>query len=361
MSDILAKRLLPLRERIDEIDAELLQLLNERARIAQQVGKVKEDFDLDGPILKPEREAQILRRLKSINDGPFTEDAIAAVWGEIISTCRGLEQVLSVSYLGPHGSFSEQAAYEQFGHYIKSNLCDSFEEVFQNVEAGQADVGVVPVENSTEGSVNRTLDLLLNSPLKVLGERSVKVNHVLMAQSQDMQGITRIMAHPQALAQCQGWLLKNYPNIKFDAASSNAQAAAIAAQDATVAAICSHAAAKIYNLNVIADGIQDYSQNRTRFLVVGNDEPSPSGCDKTSLILAVPNQAGALYDMLAPLAKHGVSMTRLESRPARTGQWEYYFYLDVLGHRLEENVSAALKELQQKVAFIKILGSYPRQ
>lgn len=361
MSDILASRLLPLRERIDAIDEELLQLLNERARIAQQVGKVKEDFDVDGPVLKPEREAQILRRLKSINDGPFTEDAIAAVWGEIISTCRGLEEVLSVAYLGPQGSFSEQASYEQFGHYIKSVLCDSFDEVFQSVESGQTDVGVVPVENSTEGSVNRTLDLLLNSPLKVLGERSLKVNHELLSKSSDMQGVTRIMAHPQALAQCQGWLLKHYPNVIFDAAASNAQAAAIAAQDPSVAAISSKSAAKIYDLNVIASGIQDYSQNRTRFLVIGNDEPSPSGCDKTSLILAVPNKAGALYDMLAPLAKHGVSMTRLESRPARTGQWEYYFYLDVLGHRRDENVSTALKELQQKVAFIKILGSYPRQ
>lgn len=361
MADILSHRLLPLRERIDSIDEELLNLLNERARIAQEVGKIKEEFDVDDNVLKPEREAQILRRLKNLNQGPFTTNAINAVWGEIISTCRGLEQVISVAYLGPQGSFSEQAAYEQFGHYIQPLRCDSFDEVFRTVEAGQAHVGVVPVENSSEGGVNRTLDLLLNTPLKVLGERSMQINHELLAQSANMQGVKRILAHPQALAQCQGWLIKNYPNLVFDAASSNAEAARIASTDPAVAAISSKAAAKLWDLQVVASVIQDQPQNRTRFLVVGNMDILPSGSDKTSLILAVPNKAGAVYEMLAPLARNSVSMTRLESRPARTGQWEYYFYIDVLGHEKDENVAQALVELKQQVAFIKVLGSYPRQ
>lgn len=361
MADTLSARLRPLRERIDQIDEQLLQLLNERARIAQEVGKVKECQDVDGPVLKPEREAQIIRRLQSANEGPFTGPAIEAVWNEIISTCRGLERVLTVAYLGPQGSFSEQAAFEHFGHFITPVRCDSFDEVFRCVEAGQADVGMVPVENSTEGAVNRTLDLLLNSPLKVLGERSIKIHHELMAQSADMAGVTRVMAHPQALAQCQAWLTRHYPDLTRDAASSNAEAARIASTDPAVAAIASTAAAQAWGLSIVASGIQDDPQNRTRFLAVGNIDTEPSGSDKTSLILAVPNRAGAVYEMLSPLAQHGVSMSRLESRPARTGQWEYYFYVDLIGHRHESAVAQALSELKKQVAFFKVLGSYPRQ
>lgn len=357
----LSSKLLPLRERIDQIDEQVLDLLNERARIAQAVGKVKEGVDADGAILKPEREAQIIRRLQDLNQGPFTTRAVEAVWAEIISTCRGLERVLSVAYLGPQGSFSEQAALEHFGHFVTQIQCSSFDEVFRSVEAGQADVGVVPVENSTEGAVNRTLDLLLHSPLKVLGERSIPIHHELLARSPDMKGITRVMAHPQALAQCQGWLTANYPHLSRDTATSNADAARIASEDPTVAAIAGSAAAKAWGLNVVASGIQDDPHNRTRFLAIGTIEPEPSGNDKTSVILAVPNRAGAVHDMLAPLARHGVSMERLESRPARTGQWEYYFYADLQGHRHDPVVAQALDELKQEVAFFKVLGSYPRQ
>ena len=361
MADTLENRLLPLRQRIDSIDEQILDLLNQRARTAQQVGDVKHEFDVDGPVLKPEREAMIIRRLQGLNQGPFTDQAVEAVWSQIISTCRGLERVLNVAYLGPQGSFSEQAALEHFGHAVTRILCDSFDEVFRAVEAGQADVGIVPVENSTEGAVNRTLDLLLGSPLKVLGERSIRIHHNLLTQSGTLDGVTRVMAHPQALAQCQGWLTRHHPELIRDVASSNAEAARIAASDPTVAAIAGSTAAIAWNLQTVASGIQDDPQNRTRFLAVGQIETLPTGNDKTSIILAVPNRSGAVYDMLAPLAQNGVSMTRLESRPARTGQWEYYFYVDLLGHRNDPAVAQALQDLKKQVAFFKVLGSYPRQ
>lgn len=361
MADSLQTRLLPIRKQIDALDEQILELLNQRAKAAQAVGVIKLDYDLDGPVLKPEREAMVIRRLQALNQGPFTEQAIDAVWTQIISTCRGLESVLTVAYLGPQGSFSEQAALEHFGHAVTRVRCDSFDEVFRAVEAGQADVGMVPVENSTEGAVNRTLDLLLNSPLKVLGERSLKIHHNLMTQSGTLDGVTRVMAHPQALAQCQAWLTQHYPKLARDAASSNGEAARIASQDPTVAAIAGATAAQAWDLQVVASGIQDDPQNRTRFLAVGAIETLPSGQDKTSIILAVPNRAGAVYDMLAPLAANKVSMTRLESRPARTGQWEYYFYVDLQGHRNEPAVAQALADLKKQVAFFKVLGSYPSQ
>ncbi|KAA0911822.1 prephenate dehydratase [Pusillimonas sp. ANT_WB101] len=361
MGNSLQDKLKPLRDRIDSLDQQILQLFNQRAQTALEVGKVKEEFDVDGPILKPEREAMVIRRLQTLNQGPVTQEAVDAVWTQIISTCRGLESALTVAFLGPQGSFSEQAALEHFGHAVTRLRCDSFDEVFRAVEAGQADVGMVPVENSTEGAINRTLDLLLNSPLKVLGERSIKIHHNLMTKSGTLDGITRVMAHPQALAQCQAWLTQHRPDLARDAASSNGEAARIASLDPTVAAIAGETAAHAWDLQIVHAGIQDDPQNRTRFLSVGAIETLPTGNDKTSIILAVPNRSGAVYEMLSPLATNGVSMTRLESRPARTGQWEYYFYVDLLGHRDEPAVAQALAELKQQVAFFKVLGSYPRQ
>lgn len=361
MDNTLQTRLLPLRDQIDSIDKQILELLNQRARAALEVGKIKQAVDAAGPILKPEREAVVIRRLQDLNQGPFTQQAVEAVWSQVISACRGLESVLTVAYLGPQGSFSEQAACEHFGHAINKLQCNSFDEVFRAVEAGQADAGMVPVENSTEGAVNRTLDLLLNSPLKVLGERSIKIHHCLMTRSGTLEGVTRVVSHPQSLAQCQSWLNQNLPDLQRDAASSNAEAARIASLDPTVAAIAGAPAALAWGLQVVSSGIQDDPQNRTRFLSVGTIETLASGHDKTSIILAVPNRAGAVYEMLAPLALNGVSMTRLESRPARTGQWEYYFYVDVLGHRNDPAVAQALIDLQGQVAFFKVLGSYPAQ
>jgi len=361
MADSLEGKLKPLRERIDAIDAQILDLLSQRARTALQVGEVKHAAAADGPVLRPEREAEVIRRLQQINPGPFPGDAVASVWTEIMSACRGLERGMTVAYLGPHGSFSEQAAFEHFGHSVQPLPCASFDEVFRAVEAGQADVGMVPVENSTEGAVNRSLDLLLNTPLKILGERSLDIRHCLMTQSGSMDGVTTVAAHPQALAQCQAWLNRHYPALERVAEASNSEAARVAAGNPAIAAIAGETAAPAWNLQVVAAGIQDDPNNRTRFLAVGGIQPLPSGKDKTSLILAVPNRAGAVYDMLAPLAANGVSMTRFESRPARTGQWEYYFYVDVQGHRDDPQVARALADLQAQVAFIKVLGSYPAQ
>ncbi|WP_019939492.1 prephenate dehydratase [Bordetella sp. FB-8] len=361
MDETLQARLAPLRARIDALDAQILDLLSQRARAAQEVGAVKHELHADGPVLKPEREAQVIRTLQDSNPGPLPDVAIAAVWTEIISACRGLERGMTVAYLGPRGSFSEQAAYEHFGRAVSGLPCSSFDEVFRAVEAGQAEVGMVPVENSTEGAVNRNLDLLLSSPLKILGERSLLIRHCLMTRSGNMDGITTISAHPQALAQCQGWLARHYPDLRTAAAASNSEAARVAAEDASVAAIAGETAATAWGLSVVEAGIQDDTQNRTRFLAIGRIQPTGSGRDKTSLILAVPNRAGAVYEMLAPLAENGVSMSRFESRPARTGQWEYYFYVDIEGHRDDPAVAKALAILQKQVAYFKLLGSYPAQ
>lgn len=362
MDKLLQEKLKPLRERIDAIDHEILNLLNQRAQAAIDVGKVKHEFQADGPVLKPEREAQIIRRLQDLNErGVFPRESVHAVWAEIISACRGLERGLTVAYLGPEGSFSEQAAFEYYGHAIQKLPCPSFDEVFRAVEAGQADVGMVPVENSTEGAVNRTQDLLLSTTLKVHGERIIAIRHCLMTQGASMDKVKVIMGHPQALAQCHNWLQQHYPNLERVPAASNSEAAKHAAQDDTVAAIAGEAAALVWNLPIVAAGIQDDPNNKTRFLAIGHLDSLQSGKDQTSLIFAVPNRIGAVYDLLSPFVQNNVSMTRFESRPARTGQWEYYFYVDILGHRNDKNVAKALAELEKKSAFFKILGSYPLQ
>lgn len=362
MDDALLAKLAPLRDRIDAIDTQILTLLAERARTAQAVGDVKHAAHADGPVLRPERESQVIRRLQASEQGaPFPADAIAAVWTEIISACRGLERSLTAAFLGPQGSFSEQAAFEQFGHAIQGLACPSFDEVFRAVESDQADVGMVPVENSTEGAVNRTLDLLLTSPLRILGERSLVIRHCLMTRNGSMEGVTRVYSHPQSLAQCQGWLGRLHPTLERVPVSSNAEAARLAASDPTAAAIAGEAAARAWKLEIVSAGIQDDPHNRTRFLAIGKIDTLPSGRDKTSLILAVPNRAGAVYDMLSPMAANGVSMTRFESRPARTGQWEYFFYVDVQGHRDDPAVARTLATLESQAAFFKVLGSYPAQ
>jgi chorismate mutase/prephenate dehydratase len=357
MDDLLAQKLAPLRARIDEIDAEVFALLTERARTALAVGEVKQH--VSGPVLRPEREAQVIRRLQDMNAGPLPASAIAAIWGEIMSACRALEEPAKVAYLGPQGTYSEVAALAHFGHAIETVPCVNFDEVFRAVEAGRADFGMVALENSNEGAVNRVLDLLLTSSAKVLGERSVPVHHCLMTRSGTLDGVQRVRAHPQALAQCQAWLSEHRPDLIRESASSNAEAARMAAEDPTVAAIASEQAAGLWNLRIVAPHIQDDPHNRTRFLAIGHIDTAPSGKDKTSLILAVPNEAGAVYEMLKPLADNGVSMTRFESRPARTGQWEYYFYVDIEGHQQDPRVATALAVLKSRAAFFKVLGSYP--
>lgn len=350
-------KLKPLREQIDAIDAQILDLLNRRARVAQEVGHVK--AETMAPVFRPEREAQVLRGVAERNPGPLDGHDLQTIFREIMSACRALEKRVTVAYLGPSGTFSEQAVYAQFGGAVEGLPCVSIDEVFRATEAGTADFGVVPIENSSEGAVNRTLDLMLQMSLSVSGEVAIQVHHSLMSHSGAMDGVSVICAHSQALAQCQVWLNQHYPHIERRAVASNADAALLASKDHGVAAIASEMAGQQYKLGVVQAHIQDDPHNRTRFVVIGTLQPGPSGSDKTSLVLAVPNKAGAVYQMLAPLARHGVSMTRFESRPARIGTWDYYFYVDIEGHLHSPKVAQALAELKDNAAFFKVLGSYP--
>ena len=347
----------PLREQIDAIDAQLLNLLSQRARVVQQVGHVK--ARTDAPVFRPEREAQVLQRVAERNPGPLADADLQSIFREVMSACRALEKRISVAFLGPAGTYSEQAVIRQFGQAVQGLPCVSLDEVFRATEAGTAEFGVVPVENSNEGAVNRSLDLLLQTTLSICGEISLPVHHNLLTRSGNMDGVTRICAHAQALAQCQNYLNQNFPQIQRQSVVSNGEAARMAAEDASVAAIAGETAGTRYGLQVVQAHIQDDPHNRTRFAVIGRIKPGPSGNDHTSVVLSVPNKAGAVVGLLAPLAKHGVSMTRFESRPARLGTWEYYFYVDMEGHASEEKMARALEELKNNAAFFKLLGSYP--
>ncbi len=351
-------KLLPLREQIDAIDAQILELLSRRGKIAQEVGHVK--AETNAPVFRPEREAQVLRGVAERNPGPLKDRDVQTIFREIMSSCRALEKRVTVAYLGPSGTFSEQAVYQQFGSAIETLPCVSIDEVFRATEAGTADFGVVPVENSSEGAINRTLDLMLATTTVISGEISIPVHHSLMTKTGSMDGVTVVCAHSQALAQCQVWLNLHHPGIERRAVASNAEAAILASQDPTVAAIASEMAGEQYQLGVVQAHIQDDPHNRTRFAVIGSLETGPSGRDHTAIVLAVPNKAGAVYNLLAPLAKHGVSMTRFESRPARIGTWEYYFYVDIEGHVRDAAVARALDELKDNAAFFKVHGSYPQ-
>jgi chorismate mutase/prephenate dehydratase len=350
-----------LRVQIDALDKQLLTLLNQRALVAEQVGEVKKREGT--PFFRPDRVAQVIEKIQQTNQGPLKNEHVAAVWREIMSACLALESPVRVAYLGPVGTFSEEAAVQFFGSSIEHVPCTSFDEVFRAATAGTAEYGVVPVENSTEGVVSRSLDLLLNSPLHIVGEVSLMVRHNLLRLSDSLQGIEVVFAHPQALAQCQGWLTTHLPHAERRAASSNAEGARLATTHPAWAGIASARAATQFSLYTAAHAIQDDAFNRTRFAVVCLPQtlptPPPSGKDCTSLVVSVPNQPGAVHDILVPLKIHGVSMTRFESRPARSGQWEYYFYIDLQGHRSQAHVKAALADLQQLCAFYKVLGTYP--
>ena len=351
------QRLAPLREKIDSLDAQILDLLTQRAKAAQEVGHVKGGFST--PVFRPERERQVVAKLQEINQGPLLPDGIAAIWREVMSACRALEARQTIAYLGPAGTFSEQAAHTYFGSSITGLPCNSLDEVFKAVEKGAAQFGVVPVENSSEGAISRTLDLLLDSPMHISGEVVLPIHHHLLSKSGNLDGITTVCAHAQALAQCQQWLSQHAPQLKRQAVSSNAEAARLAASDTTLAAIAGDPAQLAYGLQVVAAQVQDDPHNRTRFVAIGSYECQPTGHDQTSLVLSVDNQPGAVYRLLAPLAKHGVSMNRFESRPARKGTWEYHFYIDISGHAADEKVVKALEELKETAAFYKKLGSYP--
>ncbi len=350
-----------LRQQIDSVDRELLALLNRRAGLALAVGAIKKR---EGSVVfRPEREAQVIDGLKAANPGPLQTASVAPIWREIMSACRALETPLRVAYLGPAGTFSELAALAYFGSSIVCVPCASIDEVFRSTTGGAADFGVVPVENSTEGVVARSLDLFLTTPLGIIGETNLFVRHNLLRKTESLEGIGAVCAHPQALAQCHAWLANHLPHVERRPVASNAEGARLASLDATLAALASERAASEYGLHVVAPAIQDDPHNRTRFAIVSHPErhpqPHASGHDCTSLVVSVTNRPGAVHDMLVPLKVHGVSMTRLESRPARSGQWEYYFYIDIAGHPEEPHVAAALQELRGVCAFYKLLGTYP--
>jgi len=302
-------KLKPLRERIDAIDAQILSLLSERGKVAQEVGHVK--AETNAPVFRPEREAQVLRGVADRNPGPLKDKDVQTIFREIMSSCRALEKRVTVAYLGPSGTFSEQAVFQQFGTAIETLPCVSIDEVFRATEAGTADFGVVPVENSSEGAINRSLDLLLGTTTIISGEVSIAVHHSLMTRTGSMDGVKVVCAHSQALAQCQVWLNLHHPDVERRAVASNAEAAVLASQDPTVAAIASEMAGEQYQLGVVQAHIQDDPHNRTRFVVIGQLQTGPSGKDRTGIVLAVPNKAGAVYNLLAPLEKHGVSMLRI--------------------------------------------------
>jgi chorismate mutase / prephenate dehydratase len=350
-----------LRVAIDAVDRELLTLLNRRAALANEVGEIKRAEG--SPVFRPEREAQVINNLESANPGPLKNQNVATIWREIMSACRALEAPQRVAYLGPAGTFSEQAALHFFGSSIDHVPCVSLDEVFQAATAGTADFGVVPVENNSEGVVTRVLDLLLQSPLHIVGETSLLVRHHLLRRENSVDGIEVVLAHPQALAQCQNWLNKHLPQAERRAVASNAEGARLAASNPGWAAIASERAGSTFGLHIAAHAIQDDAFNRTRFAVVCLPQvlqaPQASGRDCVSLVVSVPNRPGAVHDILVPLKQHGVSMTRFESRPARSGQWEYYFFIDVAGHPSQAHVAAALDDLRKLCAFYKVLGTYP--
>ncbi|MBN9372961.1 prephenate dehydratase [Hydrogenophaga sp. YM1] len=350
-----------LRVQIDAIDQQLLTLLNQRALVAEKVGELKRQEG--SPFFRPDRVAQVIEKIQTANPGPLLNQHVGAIWREIMSACLALETPQRVAVLGPQGTFCEQAAIEFFGSAANLIHCASFDEVFHATAAGTAQFGVVGVENTTEGVVARSLDLFLRSPVHVVGEVSLLVRHNLLCREASLEGIEVVMAHPQALAQCQGWLSQHLPNAERRAVSSNAEGARLAAEDPRFAALASERAAAQFGLHIVAHAVQDEAYNRTRFAIICLPQtlamPPASGRDCTSLVVSVPNRPGAVHDLLVPLKQHGVSMTRFESRPAKSGQWEYYFYIDLAGHPSQPHVAAALEELQRLCAFYKVLGAYP--
>ena len=359
----MAEDLQQLRAQIDAIDEQVLVLINRRAQHAQTVGRLK-----NGTVYRPEREAQVLRRIRELNDGPLSDETVLRLFREIMSACLALEKPLTVAFLGPEGTFSQTAAIKQFGHAAQMRPCASIDEVFREVNAGAADHGVVPVENSTEGAVNRTLDLLQETPLKICGEVDLRIHQSLLRKVEGLDGVTIVYSHSQSLAQCHEWLNRHLPNINKISVASNAEAARLAAADESAVAVAGTTAAEIYGLQRIFEHIEDEPDNTTRFLVVAKEDAARSGCDKTSLVLSAPNLPGAIVKLLQPFVRHGVSLTKFESRPARHGSaskkdyaelWEYVFFVDIEGHREDPTVALALDEVRKEASYLKLLGSYP--
>lgn len=349
-----------LREKIDAIDAEILQLINQRASCAVEVAKTKIAQGEQGTFYRPDRESLVLRRIKELNRGPLSDDTATRFFREIMSACLALEKPMDIAFLGPEGTFTQQAAFKHFGHAVKTVPAATINDIFKAVESGSCQFGVVPVENSTEGVISHTLDRLLSSSLKICGEVEIRVHQNLMGLAENLADITEVYSHSQSLAQCRQWLDIYLPDARRTAVSSNAEAARLAAADKHAAAIAGITAAEIYNLPIIKNNVEDEANNTTRFIIVGQQSSAPTGKDKTSLVVSTRNQPGALHKTLEPFATVGVDMVNIESRPSRQGLWDYVFFIDIEGHSEDENVAQALALLKDKVNMLKLLGSYPK-
>lgn len=350
-----------LREKIDALDRTLLENISTRAKYAQLVGKVKRQETGEQSIFyRPERERQVIERLQNLNQGPLPDSEIGRLFREIMSACLALEAPLNIAYLGPEGTFTQSAALKQFGHSVKTSPKRSISDVFKAVETGECQYGIVPVENSTEGMVSHTLDTLAQSSLKICGEVQLRIAQNLLTHAEHLKDIEIVYSHSQSLAQCRRWRAEHLPNVESVVTVSNAQAAQLAAKNPKTAAIAGKMAADLYQLPIRFSNIEDDSNNTTRFLVLGNQEIGKSGHDKTSILVSSQNRPGLLYKLLEPIERHGVNMTRIESRPSKRGMWEYIFFIDLEGHHSDANMHALIEEMRQEASLFRVLGSYPR-
>jgi chorismate mutase/prephenate dehydratase len=346
-----------LRKKIDHVDKKIVELLNERASLARQIGQTK---SLNGQeIFVASREKEIFQRISALNRGPLPEKSVRSIYREILSASRSLEAPLNVAYFGPEATYTHMAARERFGSSTNYVSMPGIADVFQEVKQGRADYGVVPIENSTEGVVTHTLDMLVEADVKICAEVILEVHHYLLSCSGKAEDILRIVSHPQALAQCRRWLTSKYPNARVNEAPSTAQAAQMAAADPSLAAVASSLAKELYGLETVEANIEDQANNITRFLVIGGQTPRPSGEDKTSIVISVKDEVGVLHRMLDPFARNRINLTKIESRPLKQKPWEYLFFLDLQGHIEEPRIQRAIKKLEKSCLFIKILGSYP--
>lgn len=353
-----------LRVRIDSLDHKILELISERARCAQEVGRVKVEGLAEGEtavFYRPEREAQVLKRIMDLNQGPLDNEEMARLFREIMSACLALEQPLQVAYLGPEGTFSHAAALKHFGQSVKARPMAAIDEIFREVAAGAVSYGVVPVENSTEGAINHTLDSFLEHDIVICGEVELRIHHhLLVGENTKTDHITRVYSHAQSLAQCRKWLDAYYPNVERVAVASNAEAAKRVKGEWSSAAIAGDMAASLYGLTIHAEKIEDRPDNSTRFLIIGSRAVPASGDDKTSVIVSVSNKPGALHELLIPFHENGVDLTRIETRPSRSGKWSYVFFIDFMGHEDDPLVKDVLEKIVNQSTGVKVLGSYPK-
>lgn len=348
-----------LRDAIDELDSKLLTLFNQRADLAKDVATVKLREGESVDFYRPDREASVLRRVQAQNPGPLKDEHVARIYRELMSSCLSLEKPLTVAFLGPSGTFTQEAALKHFGHAVRAVETATIADIFHEVENGEAHYGVVPVENSTEGVISHTLDIFMNSTLHICGEVALRIHHHLLTNVDSLDQVKVVYSHQQSLAQCRQWLMSHLPGVETVAVSSNAEAARLASEEGA-AAIAGEVASDIYDLNILASNIEDESNNTTRFLVIGQQKVPASGADKTSMMISTKNIAGALQGVLAPFAYAGISLNKIESRPSRQAAWDYVFFVDIDGHQDDEKVAAVLQELLPNVNLLKVLGSYPK-